>query len=72
MKKVKQAGLYDVRHEHYCTDRYEMGSTIVKAKTKKEAMDKLNAYLETKPQGVYTPLLCTSMDNVYELTVLVD
>lgn len=64
-------GLWRVRHEHYCTDRYSRQDTIVKADSAQEAMDKLNAYLDTKPDGGYTALKCESINDVYPFSALI-
>lgn len=66
----KLDNFFSVRHEHYCTDRYAMGETIVKAETPEEAMTKLNDYLKTEPHGAYTPLPCKSIKDVYPLSYL--
>lgn len=70
MKIVTQSKLWNVFHEHYATDRYELGTTVVMAKSAEEARNKLNAWLATKPDGVYTSLDCTSVSNVHQLTAL--
>lgn len=67
---VTKEGLYKIMHEHYATDRYQFGTTIVSASSKEEAMKKLNDYLETKPNGVYTALPCEDIKHVWELKVL--
>lgn len=67
---VTKEGLYKIMHEHYATDRYQFGTTIVSASSKEEAMKKLNDYLETKPDGVYTALPCKDIKYVLELKVL--
>ena len=67
---VTKEGLYKIMHEHYATDRYQFGTTIVSASSKEEAMKKLNDYLETKPDGVYTALPCEDIKRVWELKVL--
>jgi hypothetical protein len=48
----------------------KFGTTIVSASSKEEAMKKLNDYLETKPDGVYTSLPCKDIKYVWELKVL--
>lgn len=67
---VIKEGLYKIMHQHYATDRYQYGTTIVSASSKEEAMKKLNEYLETKPDGVYTALPCENIKDVWELEVL--
>lgn len=67
---IKEEGMYKIIHQHFATDRYEYGETIVKATSKQEAMDKLNDHLSTKPNGVYTALPCKSVKDVYNLKVL--
>lgn len=63
-------GFFRVSHQKYCTDHYELGSTIVKAESKEEAMEKLNKYLATYPDGGYTALPCEKIEYVNELTYL--
>jgi hypothetical protein len=67
---VDKEGLYKILHEHYATDRYQYRTTIVAASSKEEAMEKLNDYLFTKPDGVYTALPCKNIDDVSILKVL--
>ena len=67
---VIKEGFYKIKHEHYATDRYQYGTTIVSASNKEEAMKKLKEYLETKPDGVYTALPCEDIKYVWELKVL--
>jgi hypothetical protein len=66
----RESKLYTVIHEVYSTDRYVYGSTLVRADSKEDAMNKLNDYLRTKPDGVYTALLCKSIESVFETNVL--
>ena len=66
----KSPSLFAVYHQHFATDRYVTGSTIVSASSKEEAMDKLNMYLDTKPNGAYTAEKCLSIKDIYELNVL--
>lgn len=65
-----QYGSWKVLHKKYATDRYQLGETTVIAATPEEAMSKLNAYLITQPDGIYTDLLCESVSNVSQLKVL--
>lgn len=67
---VTKEGLYKIMHKHYAADRHQYGTTIVSASSKEEAMNKLNEYLETKPDGVYTALPCNDIKNVWALKVL--
>jgi hypothetical protein len=67
---IDKEGLYKIFHEHYATDRYQYGTTIVSASSKEEAMKKLNDYLSTKPDGVYTALPCKDINDVHVLKVL--
>lgn len=62
--------MFRVYHRQFATDRYEYGFTIVRATSKEEALNILNLYLETKPNGAYTSLPCESINNVYEFYVL--
>jgi hypothetical protein len=70
MKKIEKPNLFMVMHNHFCTDHYETHSTIVEANSKLGAMTKLNLYLDTKPDGVYTPEKCKSIKDVHTLKVL--
>ena len=63
-------GIFNIRHEHFATDRYESGITVVKASSKQEAMDILNEYLSTNPDGGYTARPCRSVKDVYDFEVL--
>jgi hypothetical protein len=67
---IDKEGLYKILHEHYATDRYQYSTTIVSASSKEEAMKKLNDYLSTKPDGVYTALPCKDINDVHVLKVL--
>ena len=67
---IEKEGLYTVIHEQFATDRYELGNTIVSASSKEEAMKKLNDYLSTGPDGVYTGLPCKDINHVWPLSVL--
>lgn len=67
---VECNGIYNVRHDHFATDRYESGITVVKASSKQEAMDILNEYLSTNPDGGYTARPCISVKDVYDFEVL--
>jgi len=62
--------MFRVYHRQFATDHYESGFTIVRATSKEEALNILNSYLETKPNGAYTALPCESINNVYEFHVL--
>ncbi len=66
----KHTKLFQVIHPHFSTDRYESGITIVEADSKEEAMQKLNDYLFTKPDGVYTDEPCKKIEYVSELQYL--
>lgn len=67
---VGTSGIYKVYHKHFCTDHYESHPTLVKASSEQEAMDILNEYLSTKPDGVYTADPCKSVEDVYEVEIL--
>ncbi len=67
---IEEEGMYKIMHQYFVTDRYEYGETIVKATSKQDAMDKLNEHLLSKPNGIYTPLPCKSIKDVYNLKVL--
>lgn len=68
-KMVEVPGLFQVVHEQYATDRYSYGMTVVKASSEQDAFDKLNAYLETKPDGHYTAKPCPNVSYVSPLKV---
>lgn len=71
MEFIEHNSLYVVRHEKYESGgRWELGETIVEAKSRQDAMDKLNTYLATNPDGVYTSELCEDVDDVSELIFL--
>jgi hypothetical protein len=63
-------GLYRIFHNKFATDKFELGSTIVKASSKEEAMNILNNYLSTNPDGAYTSEPCKSIEDVVSLKVL--
>lgn len=67
---VETPGLYEVIHQKYATDRFAWGTTIVSANSKEEAMNKLNDYLSTYPDGGYTSLPCRNVNEINLLTVL--
>lgn len=64
--------LFTVRHEHFHTDHYEMGTTLVEASSKQEAFDIVNNYVKQQEIAVggYAPLPCESLEHVYETKVL--
>lgn len=64
--------VYGIHHKQFCTDRYEYGTTLVAAKSKQEAMNKLNDYLATKPDGHYTAMPCESIEDVHHTKILCD
>jgi hypothetical protein len=70
LKFSKSNTLFSVIHRKFATDRYEYGTTIVEAVSAEEAMEKLNAYLATKPDGNYTAMPCETLDDVSQLSYL--
>jgi hypothetical protein len=66
LKLIPIQGMYKVSHECITNTGYELGFTIVRAKSKQEAMDKLNGYLSDR----YNSYPCESIDMVIELEVL--
>ncbi len=67
---VVKGNMYSVMHQQFATDRYEFRTTIVEASNKEEAMKKLNEYLATEPDGVYTGKPCEKLEYVSELEYL--
>jgi len=70
MKIKTIEGLYTVLHQHYATDRYVMGSTIIEASNKQDAMDKLNKHLATMPDGAYTAKPCEDIAHIHLTPIL--
>ncbi len=67
---VVKGNMYSVTHKQFATDRFEFGTTIVEADSKENAMKKLNEYLATEPDGVYTSKPCDKIEYVSELEYL--
>lgn len=69
-KLITKENLYSVIHKQFATDRFEFGTTIVESDSERNAMKKLNNYLDTKPDGEYTDLKCEGINHVSKLDVL--
>ena len=72
MKLQQHQSFYEIFHKGFACDSYETKRTIVEAGSAQEAMDKLNSFLQTKPDGIYTDFECENINNVRPLSYLTD